>query len=296
MKGQGAVEYLLIIIAVMGFIASVLLILNAVLTPAATQRGVQIDIIECRDYHLGLKGYTNPYLGNDPLTAPSSITYYTGEMTKGGTDAPSTAAVETCMLQDQYTLMFDAASRTAWLQTETGWIQYGEGAPEKVTWELFYPGDNDQNKAQTGLFPVCSVDTIIGGGLKAYLLFDFNEVGTNPISSATLTLNFEKSQTSNPAPNIFVTSDSSTTFIPSLTGLDTTGWSSEGSGKNLGTNDKLEFDLSTTRITNAISTNTGVYLVEISAGGGTAVLCNEKGASTHSPASGSTLTAHIDLT
>ncbi|MCK4328062.1 MAG: hypothetical protein KAW41_06395 [Candidatus Diapherotrites archaeon] len=126
---QGATEYLLIAIAVMGLIAGVLMIINSVLAAPMDQRGVSLDIIECSNAHLQLKQYTEPYDGTT-LTAPGSISYYGGIMEKGGTPIPASkvAGEEMCKLQGKFWLRFSPNDRTAWLQTtQTTWLEYKIG-------------------------------------------------------------------------------------------------------------------------------------------------------------------------
>ena len=163
-SGQGAFEYLLIGVAVMGLLIGVLLVLNSVLAPAAEQRDVQMDIIECGDEHLWLKAYTVPYNGIDSNTAPGSLTYYGATLElQSGSGSPTAAAKETCQLQAEHWLTFDRNTRTAWLEMADGshLVYKGEGSSgnggSKVT--LWLTGHNGNENSNV---PLCTISSKTG--------------------------------------------------------------------------------------------------------------------------------------
>ncbi len=131
MRGQGAIEYLLIFIAVLGLIGGVLLVLNSTLSEPASQRDVQLDVIECSNNHVWLKEYFEAYEG-ELSTAPGSISYYqTGLMQRQPNTVLSSEVIgdTACVLQDKYKLNISATptGKTAWLETDNAnnWIKYG---------------------------------------------------------------------------------------------------------------------------------------------------------------------------
>lgn len=142
MKAQGAIEYLLILVAVMGLIGGVLLMLNSVLTAPAAQRDLQLDIIECSEDHIWLKDYTTSYNGNE-TTAPGSISYYQAGIMEQNKIVPEEQVTgETvCQLQGKYKLNFskNPQNMKAWLQTDNGWLEYGT---EQIIMFLTNPNAN----------------------------------------------------------------------------------------------------------------------------------------------------------
>jgi len=126
MRGQGSLEYLLIGIAAMGFVAIVFFVLNSMLAPGLDSRGVQMDVIECGENHVWLKEYVNAYDGSaESGTHPGSMTYYGATLTPKSSnpeeavayvssDSPEGEVV--CKIQGEYNLTFSSSKRKAWLE------------------------------------------------------------------------------------------------------------------------------------------------------------------------------------
>lgn len=133
-RGQGTIEYLLIIAAVLGFLAVVALVVGSVLAPPQQSGDVQLDIISCGNNHTWLKEYTKPYDGAN--NAPGYITYYEGgaEMAKGGFNTSNVPGETVCLLQNAYRLNFSRTAGKAWLQTTdpAKWVEYSGPGPTET--------------------------------------------------------------------------------------------------------------------------------------------------------------------
>ena len=128
MRGQGGIEYLMMIVVGLIIVVAVLLAINTLLASPEEQKDVQVDMLVAGEQNIWLKDYTIAYNGKTE-NAPGAISYYsTGVMEKGSiVDASVVSAdsVAIFMFQGGYELNMSQSTNNMWLRTsDDRWLEY----------------------------------------------------------------------------------------------------------------------------------------------------------------------------
>ncbi len=135
MRGQGSLEYLLILAAVLAIAVVVILVANNIMNPARTGASIQMDKYSCSLEGIELLNYNSPYLGTRE-TAPGQIKpcetcsplSLSGSSSQGLGNCLKSAS---CKLQKKYnlTVCFSNGQWSAYLENASGgYFVYGQPA------------------------------------------------------------------------------------------------------------------------------------------------------------------------
>ncbi len=143
-KGQGSLEYLLILAAILAIAVAVVLVANQMMTPAEERGKISEDKHKCSLAGIELNGYDSRYDGTSE-TVPDSISLTnSGEELErnGGTESTSEKpASASCEIGKQkFELKVTNRGRTAYLNnsTDNAWFRYGTPLENGETETIYY--------------------------------------------------------------------------------------------------------------------------------------------------------------
>ncbi len=133
-RGQGALEYLLILAAILAIAVVAILVAHNIMSPARTSVGVGADKYSCSISGIELLNYNKPYDGTQN-TAPGQVkpcgTCSPLDLSDSSSSNPPSSdqcmKYNSCKLQKKYDLVtcFKDGKWSAYLQSSNGYLVYG---------------------------------------------------------------------------------------------------------------------------------------------------------------------------